>query len=286
MIDSTMTLADGRELGFAELGSPTGPLVFYFHGAPGSRLEVAAMDDDFARNNVRVVAPERPGCGRSSPQPGRRRPDWAQDVATLADHLGHRRFAVCGMSSGGPYAVTCAALLPDRVVAAAVIAGVTDVAWPEFFVEYAEAWPDLVELMGCRDEAAGKDWCDRHFGADGAGFPGQAPPMARADKSFLRNTALAEPFLGSMRESFRQGTGGLAQEIMLETQPWEFDPATITAPMRVLHGETDGICPVGHSRHTAEMIPSAVLEVLPEHGHLSIMTELPAITADLAARLR
>lgn len=286
MIDSTMTLADGRELAYAELGEPTGPLVFYFHGAPGSRLEVAGMDEDFARNSVRVVSPERPGCGRSSPQPGRRRSDWARDVAALADHLGHRQFAVCGMSSGGPYAVACAALLPDRVVAAAVVAGVTDVAWPGFFDEYEKAWPDLVELMGCRDEAAGKAWCDRHFGADGVGFPGQAPPMGRADRSFLRDPARAEPFLGSMRESFRQGTGGFAHEKMLEGQPWEFDPAIITAPTRVLHGETDGMCPIGHSRHTAEMIPSAALEVMPEHGHLSIMTELPAIAASLAVRLR
>ena len=136
MIDSTMTLPDGRQLAYTELGSSSGPLVFYFHGAPGSRLELMGLDEEFGRRDVRMVSPDRPGSGQSSPQPGRRRADWPVDVAALADHLGRQRFAVCGLSSGGPYAMACAALLPERVAAAAVVAGVTDVAWPGFFDEY------------------------------------------------------------------------------------------------------------------------------------------------------
>jgi pimeloyl-ACP methyl ester carboxylesterase len=43
-------------------------------------------------------------------------------VAALADQLQVGRFAVWGASGGGPHALACAALLPDRVVAAAVAA--------------------------------------------------------------------------------------------------------------------------------------------------------------------
>jgi len=43
--------------------------------------------------------------------------DWPGDVAALADALAIGRFAVAGHSSGGPYAVGCAALLPERVTA-------------------------------------------------------------------------------------------------------------------------------------------------------------------------
>jgi pimeloyl-ACP methyl ester carboxylesterase len=45
----------------------------------------------------------------------------AHGVAALADELGVERFATWGISGGGPPALACAALLPDRVLAAASI---------------------------------------------------------------------------------------------------------------------------------------------------------------------
>lgn len=57
--------------------------------------------------------------------------DWPTDVVALVDALGINRFIVAGHLSAGPYAVACAALLSDRVSAAPVLAGVTDMAWPK-----------------------------------------------------------------------------------------------------------------------------------------------------------
>ena len=50
--------------------------------------------------------------------------DAAGDVATILDHLGLDRFLTIGWSGGGPHALACAALLPDRCEAAAILAGV------------------------------------------------------------------------------------------------------------------------------------------------------------------
>src|SRR3954470_16669121 len=72
MREDLLTLSDGRKLSYAQLGSPTGPAVFYFHGTPGSRLELAPLDDDLTQRGIRMISPERPGCGDSTPQPGRR----------------------------------------------------------------------------------------------------------------------------------------------------------------------------------------------------------------------
>ena len=108
MIDRLLDVSGGRTLGFTEIGSSDAPVAFYFHGAPGGRLELATFDDAFAAVGVRVVTPDRPGYGTSTPQPGRTTAAWADDVAALADHLGVDRFAVMGLSSGGPYAVACA----------------------------------------------------------------------------------------------------------------------------------------------------------------------------------
>jgi pimeloyl-ACP methyl ester carboxylesterase len=104
--------------------------VIYFHGAPSTRLDLTFFEDASAERGVRVVSPDRPGYGASSPQRGRRLEDWPSDVAALADHLDVERFAVLGLSSGGPYAVASAALLPDRVAGAGSVAGETDFGWP------------------------------------------------------------------------------------------------------------------------------------------------------------
>jgi pimeloyl-ACP methyl ester carboxylesterase len=76
MKDSQVMLGGGRELAYTEIGRPGGPCVFFFHGAPMSRLHLVGMEEQFAAQGLRVVSPDRPGYGRSSPQPGRCLADW------------------------------------------------------------------------------------------------------------------------------------------------------------------------------------------------------------------
>jgi pimeloyl-ACP methyl ester carboxylesterase len=160
----------------------------YFHGAPSSRLDLTLFEDAFAARDVRVVSADRPGYGGSSPQPGRRREDWPADVAALADHLGIERFAVLGLSSGGPYAVVCAALLPDRVVAAGLVRGETDVGWPGAWDGYPE---NEGTLMRIGDEAEATAWCEQLYGPDGSSFmEGGLGELALADQAALADEAL------------------------------------------------------------------------------------------------
>jgi pimeloyl-ACP methyl ester carboxylesterase len=286
MQDVSLTLPDGRTIAYLDLGAPDAPLVVHFHGAPGSRLDIAFYDREFAARHVRVVSPDRPGYGRSSPQPGRAREDWPCDVAALVDSLGRDRFAVSGGSSGGPYVLACAAQLSSRVAAAAVIAGVADVAWDGFFAEYGDNYPDLVAVMRCPDETSAVTECLHRYGSDGSGIGGSFPRFGAGDRAFFRTQHEAvAAFRSSMTEAMRQGIDGFAQDILIEGRPWGFDPSTIVAPVRVLHGETDNLLPLAHSQHTAAAIPTATLEIVPEHGHISILDELPNIAAELATHV-
>jgi len=278
-----MTLPDGRSLAYTDCGTPDGPLVVYFHGAPTSRLDLIALEESFSALGVRVVSPDRPGYGRSSPRPGRGFDDWPGDVAALADHLGVERFAVMGASSGGPYVVACAALLPDRIAGAGVVAGVTDMGWPGAWEGYEVREATLMRLG---DEAAAVRWCEEHFGPDGSGFLETAGEMAPADMALLEDEAVAAGFIATIGEAFHQGFGGFAQDVTVQGRPWPFDPSMITAPTRVLHGEADTLLPIAHGRHTAEVIPGASLVTFPDHGHLSIFTEIPQLSADLTRSLR
>jgi len=115
---------NGRTLAVLEAGDESGRAVVAVHGTPGSGLLWRGLVEDAEARGMRLLAYDRPGYGRSDPHPGRTVADAAGDVAAMADALGFDRFAVEGGSGGGPHTLACAALLPDRVVAAASLAGV------------------------------------------------------------------------------------------------------------------------------------------------------------------
>ena len=283
MGDRTLTLPDGRVLAYSDVGPADAPVAMYFHGAPSSRLDlrVGGIDEQLAARGIRVVSPDRPGYGGSSPQPGRAMSDWACDVGVLADHLGIDRFAVFGLSSGGPYAVAVAASLGHRVSGCGVIAGVTDMAWVPAWEDYDEA---EVALMRTNSEDEAIAWCQHKFGFDGAGLlSGGTYELSDADLALFDDEAMATGFMATTMEALRQGVVGFAQDIWLQGRPWTFDPASIAAPCHVLHGEADTIVPVRHARHTAAVIPGASLVTLPGHGHLSIITEVPSLVQLLVA---
>ena len=243
-----------------------------------SRLHLVALEVRFGARDLRVVARDRPGCGRSWPQPGRSMADWPNDVAALADALGIERFLVAGHSSGGPYAVACCALLADRVSAGVVIAGVTDMGWPRAWDGYIES---EVQIQRTPDERAAIALCEEHYGADGSGLFSNPFELPEVDVASLADPAVEEALTATMVEAIRQGVIGYAQDIYVQGRPWPFDTRRVSVPVEVVHGELDTLISVSHSRHTAEVIPGATFRTLPGHGHLTIVTELPAIAAAL-----
>jgi pimeloyl-ACP methyl ester carboxylesterase len=114
-VDDLLALPDGRSLAYAEFGDPDGRPVLFFHATPGYRRNPWATDAELRSAGVRLIAPDRPGVGRSTPQPHRRLLDWPDDVRHLADALGLERFAVVGFSNGGPHAAACAYKFGPRV---------------------------------------------------------------------------------------------------------------------------------------------------------------------------
>jgi len=125
LTDQTIKLADGRALGYAEFGDPSGMPVLFFHGFPASRLEGIALDTPARTVGVRLIAPDRPGFGLSDPKPGRSFSDWPDDVIQLAVHLSIYDFAVLGTSGGSPYVVACADRISERLTAAGIVSGIS-----------------------------------------------------------------------------------------------------------------------------------------------------------------
>jgi pimeloyl-ACP methyl ester carboxylesterase len=283
MRDAQISVTGGRELAYTDIGEPGWPCVFFFHGAPSSRLRLAYLEQQFLAKRLRVVSPDRPSYGRSLLQPSRSMADRPLDVAELADALGIDRFVVAGHSSGGPYAVACAALLPERVSAGIILGGVTDMGWPSAWDGYLES---EAELMRMPDEEEAIAWCVERFGSDGSGFlTASGFELPEPDEQLYADEEVARLLTAARAEAFRQGVAGYAQDILIQGRPWPFDPGSITAPVHVVHGELDTVLPLAHSRHTSELIPGSTLRVLPGHGHFTILGELPTVASTLGRTL-
>ena len=276
-------LPDGRTLTYTDIGDPNGTCVMHFHGAPASRFLLDIYDDEFKTHGLRVVSPDRPGYGGSTPQPGRSMADWPADVEAMADALGIDQFVAMGSSSGGPYTVACCALLPDRTLGGLVIAGATDMSWPPA----SDGYPEVeLEIMALDGEAVAIEYCRDRFGVDGGGFFDEDPlTWPEPDEVFLADEEMGQHLTRAMGEAFAQGVAGYAQDMIVQGRPWPFNPAAISCPVRVLHGELDDITPMAHSRHTARVIPDAEFDTVAGHGHASIMDEIPRLTAAFASRV-
>jgi pimeloyl-ACP methyl ester carboxylesterase len=67
------------------------------------------------------------------------------------------------------------------------------------------------------------------------------------------------------------GPGGLVDDDLAYVRPWGCDPASITAPIVLLHGDRDGIIPSSHGEWLARHCPSARLRRCPGDGDVSVL---------------
>ena len=264
-----MKLKDGHTLGYAEYGSPEGEPVFYFHGFPSSRLDWQLSDPDDAAGalNARIIAPDRPGYGLSDFQRGRKLLDWPQDVLELADGLGIDKFAVLGISGGGPYAAACAYGLGDRLRKIGIVCGMGPAGAPgmkEGVSWTIPGYPGILRIVILKLTAMGLQKDPDQF------LSKSKETMAELDGQLLEQPALAEMFIEGMREAFRGGTKGANQEAGLYKRPWGFELQDITGEVHLWHGEEDLNVPVSAGRFVAEAIPRCQANFYEGEGHLTL----------------
>src|SRR5688500_7771343 len=99
-----------------------GPLPLLFHnGTPSSGQLYDPFVQAASQRGLRMVSFSRAGYGDSTRNPGRSVAHVIPDVAVVLDQLGADRFYTLGWSGGGPHALACAALLPERLIGAATV---------------------------------------------------------------------------------------------------------------------------------------------------------------------
>ncbi len=286
--DREIRLPDSRRLAYATWGDPQGRPVLFFHGMPSSRLQ---FPDPSAASElgVRVITVDRPGSGRSDPQPGHRIADWTADVLGLADALGLDRFGVVGWSAGAPYALACAALIPDRLTGAAITTSASG-------MTYLYDEPEIFEALADDDDRAtlaalegGVSAAERHAaetGEDWVRDVAERPedlfdPIDRGDEWFFADPDLYANALESARDGVRQGAAALAPQWVGLLAPWGFRLEDITVRVHVWAGANDVTRPVAYMHLLADRIPDHVITVWDDVGHFGIARHMRDVLAEL-----
>jgi pimeloyl-ACP methyl ester carboxylesterase len=114
----SLTRPDGRVVEFLVAGPEDGPPLVLHEGTPCGLVLYSPTLRAAAVRGLRVILAARPGYEGSTPRPGRRVVDVAEDTAAVLDDLGAGTFVTLGWSGGGPHALACAAALPGRCLAA------------------------------------------------------------------------------------------------------------------------------------------------------------------------
>lgn len=264
-----LKLHDGRMLGYTEYGAPEGEPVFYFHGFPGSRLDYLFFDDGAAamEAKARIIAADRPGYGLSSFQRGRRILDWPDDVTALADALRIDRFAVLGISGGGPYAAACAFKIPGRLTATGIVSGMGPPGAPG--MKDGASWtlpgtPSLIRRFVLMLTSMGLQRDPDQF------LRRSKEAFSEPDARLLEQPDLAQVFVAGLQEAFRSGVGGANRDAALYAQPWGFQLQDISAEVHLWHGGQDANVPVSVGHKVAAALPHCNATFDEEEGHLTL----------------
>lgn len=291
MPERTVTTLDGRRLAVHEAGDAGGLAVLAIYGTPmGARIYEPHAEDARTRG-IRLVTFDRPGYGGSDPRPGRSVADFTDDAAAVADALGIERFGVWGISGGGPHALACAALLGDRVAAAASLAapapyGADGLDWLDGMGE------DNVEEFGAA--LAGREALEPILRRQAAALADGSPAdLRRAWETLLTpvdadalTDELAGFLFGNLTACLAPGVEGWLEDDLAFTADWAFDLGAIAVPLQVWQGEHDRFVPPAHGRWLASRIPGVDARLGDTDGHLTLFTQrVPEVHAWLVERL-
>jgi pimeloyl-ACP methyl ester carboxylesterase len=274
IMDQVAQLHDGRGIGIAAVGQPDGFPILHMHGSGSSRLEVRLAATAAAAAGVRLIGLDRPGCGRSDPRRGFRLLDWAADVSEVADLLGLERFAIQGISAGGPYALACAWCMPQRLTACGLISSVPP---PTCIRQAGPFWMRLLWSLGALIPQAIGSYgrlVQHSYGTDPASIERALLRYARrlgaADQEILSQPVIRRLLVEAMIEGLRQGGAGQLESGLAEIQPWGFEIARMTfEPLFIWHGCEDRLIPPAAAHLFAQMLPQATATFYEHEGHFS-----------------
>ena len=247
--------ADDPRGGYIEL--PTGKLwvldtggagepVVLLHPRTGNSAIWENQIPYFVAAGFRVIAPDKPGAGRSALAPDWKQVPYAETIDALVDHLSLTQFTLVGAAEGGYFALDYAAWKPGRIQKLVLASS----------------------GLGVQVDEEGRAF--RH----NAAIPGfsKLPPEVRELSPTYRglNPAGVRRWL----EIEEHGTPENAVRALLRTPNTVEKLAALRMPVLVIAGDVDLTTPSGAIRLWAKHLAHHEFKLITEAGH-AVMWEQP-----------
>jgi pimeloyl-ACP methyl ester carboxylesterase len=284
---SQMTLSDGRKLEYFDNGVQSEKAILFLHGTPSDGTLWKPWFDEI--KSVRAISTSRAGYGLSDRHHGRSVADDLADQAAVLNHLGIKEFVSIGWSGGGPHSLNMTR--DPRCKAAFTLAGVGE--WGRADLDFlADMGPENHEEFGeaLKGEAAITQWMNTNAvamrnvtGPDLiAAFGGL---IGDADKKAL-TPEVAEIEAEMFRRALSVSYDGWIDDDLAFVRDFGFDISKIDKPVVIYQGDDDFMVPHAHAYWLKKHIPTAKLNFVPGHGHISLGEEFrPEIIKEAVAFL-
>ena len=278
----TIRVKDGRELGFAQYGDLKGKPLFYFHGWPGSRLAAKKKDVLAKKLGIHIISPDRPGYGISDFQKDRTLLDWPGDVVAIANFLRIKKFAILGVSGGGPYAAVCAYKIPHRLMRIGIVVGLAPTNVPgilddlKFLVRLG--WKNY-DKQFVRNAGTLFHYVNARYG----------PRLglhrfffgAKADKQLYQNKMFRDAVAQSTHEAFRQGYHGPLHDLKIYSDAWGFELSEIRVKSILWYGQDDQSIPISMGKYYSTQLLKNTFTIYPGEGHFVAVSHFEEILKTL-----
>jgi pimeloyl-ACP methyl ester carboxylesterase len=273
-VEGRFPLSDGRGLGYAEFGDPTGPVALWFHGTLGARRQFPVLGRRAAEElGLRVIIVERPGTGLSDSYRYSAVTDWVADMAQVADALDAERLGVVGLSGGGAYALACGALPPlvDRVATVAVLDGTVPAVGPEATgggaTDAARRFNPVLTQLRRPLAVLSTVLLAPLIPFAHYAYRGYARMWPEDDRRVLNDPEVEAIFVDDMVNAFRGRCLAMVDDARLLGRDWGFRLADVKVPVRWWHGESDHVVPIAGVETAISRLQDAELTVRSE-SHL------------------
>ena len=250
----TISVGSGRELCVEMAGEPDGEPILVHTGEPMSRLLYGGWIADAEKKGIRLIG----------------------YVRAIAEALGHDRLGIWGISGGGPYALACAALLPDVAVAVAAVASIAPygIEGFDYFAGMGESNVEGFKLFFSDPEASRRDLREAREEILAA-----TPEQFAEDLKSLLSPADAEVLTGDLarwltethKVALSAGDQGWWDDGVAHLTGWGFDLRGIQVPVKIWHGRQDRFVPVQHGQWLAASVPGAEADISDRDGHLTMI---------------
>lgn len=257
------------------VGPEEGSVIVAHGGTPDDGKLFPETLEEGTQRGMRHVSYARPGYVHSDRHEKRSVADCAADVAAIADAFGIERFHVVGWSGGGPHALACAALLPDRVISAATVAGAAphDAEGLDWSAGMGD---ENIEELGLAERGADalRPWLENQAEEIRAATPDDllrilGDLVSEPDRAML-NSDYAELSHASLQASISTGVFGWLDDDLAFVRSWGFSLDEIQVPVSIWQGREDRFVPITHGEWLAENVPGARSHLLENEGHLSL----------------